>query len=240
MDRLTADELNRINRQFYLDFGNSFSHTRHKAQPGVQKLSARVPINAKVLDIGCGNGTFAKQLADSGFKGTYVGLDFSPPLLTDAKSLHLPFETIFYEFDFYKSDLSHLTDQSFDLIAMFAVLHHLPGKQARSNIFRFIQRHLDPKGNLFFSSWQFLNSPKLKSRTLPWSVVGIETKLVDQNDFLLDWKSGGSGIRYAHFFTQTELDRIAKEEGFSVVTSFLSDGRSDNLGLYNIWQVSKD
>jgi len=238
MDQKTASILNQLNRRFYSELGSSFSATRHKAQPGVQKLSATVPPNASVLDIGCGNGTFAAQLALTGFHGQYIGIDFSNPLLYDAKLRELPFKVNFFEFDFYESDLSQITNQTFDLITLFAVLHHLPGEHVRRRIFKFVHDHLNLTGSFLLSNWQFMNSEKLQSRILPWSIAGIDQDSVDENDYLLDWKSGGSGIRYAHFFTQSELDRIAFEEGFQVISSFLSDGKNGDLGLYNVWQVA--
>ena len=238
MDSKTANILNQLNRRFYSDLGGSFSATRNKAQPGVQKLSAMVPPNAAVLDIGCGNGTFAAQLALTGFHGQYLGIDFSIPMLGDARLRDLPFMANFNEFDFYESNLTQLVNQSFDLISLFAVLHHLPGAHARRKIFQFVHDHLQPNGSFIISNWQFLNSEKLRSRILPWDIVGINQDTIDENDYLLDWKSGGSGIRYAHFFTQTELNRIASEEGFQVISDFLSDGKSGDLSLYNIWRLA--
>lgn len=238
MDSKTANILNLLNRRFYSDLGGSFSATRNKAQPGVQKLSAMVPSKAAVLDIGCGNGTFAAQLALTGFHGEYVGIDFSIPMLGDAMLRDLPFKTNFIEFDIYESDLTQIINQSFDLISLFAVLHHLPGEHARRKVFQFVHSHLQPDGSFLISNWQFLNSEKLRSRILPWDIAGIDQDTVDENDYLLDWKSGGSGIRYAHSFTQAELNRIALEEGFQVISNFLSDGKSGDLGLYNVWQLA--
>lgn len=238
MDPITANILNQLNRRFYSDLGCAFSNSRHKAQAGVQKLSAIVPPTASILDIGCGNGTFAAQLALTGFHGQYTGIDFSNPMLGDARLRALPFLANFFEFDFFETDLSQIANQPYNLISLFAVLHHIPGDHARRKIIKFVHNNLHPTGNFLISNWQFLNSEKLRSRILPWDLAGINPDSVDENDHLLDWKSGGSGIRYAHFFTQSEMDQIASEEGFQVISSFFSDGKSGDLGLYNVWRLA--
>ena len=38
-----------------------------------------------ILDLGCGNGEFARELAKRGHRGLYLGVDFSLPLLREAE-----------------------------------------------------------------------------------------------------------------------------------------------------------
>ena len=52
---------------------------------------------------------------------------------------------------------------------------------------------------------------------------------------LLDWKRDGMGLRYVHHFSPDELSVLASLAGFHVSESFLSDGESGNLGLYQVW-----
>jgi hypothetical protein len=60
---------------------------------------------------------------------------------------------------------------------------------------------------------------------------------VDEGDYLLDWRAGGSGLRYVHHFSEAELKALAAASGFRVMETFHSDGRDHRLGLYQIWEV---
>ena len=86
MDSGTAARLVEINRDFYTRFGGSFSATRHRLQPGVRCILETLHGDESILDLGCGNGEFARELAKRGHRGSYLGVDFSLPLLQDAES----------------------------------------------------------------------------------------------------------------------------------------------------------
>ena len=86
---------------------------------------------------------------------------------------------------------------------------------------------------------EVFNSEKLKRRIQPWETAGLSDADVDSGDYLLDWRSGGHGLRYAHHFSAEELGQMASETGFRAVESFLSDGESGNLGLYQIWTADE-
>jgi hypothetical protein len=62
---------------------------------------------------------------------------------------------------------------------------------------------------------------------------------VDENDYLLDWRRGGEGQRYVHYFSNQELHNLAETTGFQVCGLFTSDGETGKLGLYHIWQKAK-
>ena len=238
MDPITLAKINDLNRLFYAQFGGEFSKTRGRIQPGVASLLAQVNPNWSILDVGCGNGTFAIALAEKGFSGHYTGLDFSQPLLTSANSA-----TPAPGFQFIEADLTNawpdlIFGQTYDLAVSFAVIHHIAGIEQRDHFFQNIYRALKPGGTFFISTWQFTNSEKLANRIVDWSVAGIQSNDVDQNDYLLDWKSGGIGLRYVHLFSDEDLRIAANQYGFEVETSFLSDGSTGNLGLYQVWKKS--
>ena len=85
MDSQTQERLLEINREFYAQNASSFSKTRRNVQPGVRRLIPSIPFNAKLLDIGCGNGNFALALAHAGFQGTYLGIDGSAAFNQEAQ-----------------------------------------------------------------------------------------------------------------------------------------------------------
>ncbi len=49
-------------------------------------LNLQIPINASVLDAGCGVGDLLPPLIERGFAGPYTGLDMHPPFLAEAES----------------------------------------------------------------------------------------------------------------------------------------------------------
>jgi SAM-dependent methyltransferase len=205
----------------------------------VKKILDSLAGDENILDLGCGNGEFARALAERGHRGSYLGLDFSLPLLRDAESVPLGFAAKFMQTDLIK--LSAISDQlsatgPWSLVTAFAVLHHIPGDEVRLNILKVVHRVLADGGRFILSNWQFLNSEKLKARIQPWEAAAIDPSEVDAGDHLLDWRSGGEGLRYVHHFTPEELSTLAGQSGFRVIDSFSSDGEGGNLGLYQVWE----
>jgi tRNA (uracil-5-)-methyltransferase TRM9 len=246
MNSSTAKRLIEINREFYTHFGDSFSATRHRLQPGVRRLLARLNGDESILDLGCGNGELARELAKRGQRGPYLGLDFSLPLLREAESLPEDFPARFLQADL--TQLTAFSDQQlassdqrlafgrWSLITAFAVLHHIPSTELRLNILRTVRELLKEDGIFLHSNWQFLNSEKLKTRIQPWEAASLSGSEVDAGDTLLDWRSGGKGLRYVHHFNEEELGTLAEASRFRVVETFYSDGETGNLGLYQIWK----
>ena len=118
---------------------------------------------------------------------------------------------------------------------MFATLHHIPSVEIRLDILKTVRKLLKKDGKFILSNWQFLNSKKLTARIQPWDRVGLADEDLDEGDYLLDWRSGGEGLRYAHQFSARELLGLAEQAGMRVTDSFLSDGDGGNLGLYQVW-----
>ncbi|MFZ5911047.1 MAG: methyltransferase domain-containing protein [Chloroflexota bacterium] len=247
-----AERLLAINRQFYAEFGESFSATRGRIQPGVRRVLDSLKGDETILDLGCGNGGLARALAGDGHRGAYLGLDFSLPLLSEAESMPQGFSAQFREVDLTQlsvirdqlSVVSHqpsaaghpLAGTGWSLITAFAVLHHIPGQRLRQNILEAVHTLLAEGGRFIHSNWQFLHSPRLRSRLRQWSEAGLAEADVDANDYLLDWRSGGTGLRYAHYFSEAELARLAASSGFKVAGTFYSDGREGNLAVYQAWE----
>ena len=238
---MTAARLIELNREFYTRFGESFSATRHRIQPGVRRVLDTLKGAENILDLGCGNGELAHELAKRSHHGAYLGVDFSLPLLREAESPPQTFSANFLEVDLTKlsafSNQLSVTDH-WSLITAFAVLHHIPSHQLRLNILKTVHQLLKPEGLFVHSNWQFLNSEKLKARIQPWEAEAVSKLEVDAGDYLLDWRSGGIGLRYVHHFNEAELHQLAEETGFQVMDTFHSDGESGNLSLYEIWKIS--
>ena len=243
MDSKTAARLIELNRDFYTRFGESFSATRHRIQPGVRRILEMLEGDESILDLGCGNGEFTRELAKRGHRGPYLGVDFSLPLLQEADSALDGFSAKFLQVDL--THLSAFSDQlsafgKWSLITAFAVLHHIPSYDLRLNILRTVRRLLKDNGRFIHSNWQFLNSEKLRARIQPWEAATVSESDVEAGDHLLDWRSGGTGLRYVHHFNEQELSKLAGASGFQISDIFYSDGEGGRLSLYQVWEQIPD
>ncbi len=242
MDADVAQRLIALNKAFYQNLAEPFSATRGRLQPGVLRILEDIPGEANILDLGCGNGGVARELARRSHKGRYVGVDASTELIKLAGLKIEGLKASFVQTDLTSEDWilkPPISNLNFDLIFALAVLHHLPSREVQLSFLRQVGSLLARNGRFVLSNWQFLNNLKLKARIQPWDKIGLSDEQVDEGDYLLDWRSGGEGLRYVHHFDTEELEALAKETGFRVLDSFLSDGKSGNLALYQVWETSK-
>lgn len=238
MQPAVAARLLSLNAQFYQTFALQFSLTRQRLQNGVLRLLPSLVAQPSLLDLGCGSGELARQLAHQGFSGVYAGIDFSPSLLAEAQR-GLPEHFNAQWLDASLADpgwTDQLLHRPFHAAVAFAVFHHLPGQELRSRILRSLHTCLRPGSRFYISNWQFLNSPRLVARIQPWERLGIDIAELDARDYLLDWRQGGVGLRYVHQFSPPELAELADLSGFTVLDSFYSDGKTGDLSLYQVWE----
>ncbi len=244
MQDAVAERLIALNKQFYQALAEPFSASRARPQAGVLRVLEQVPTQASILDLGCGNGVLAAELARRAHSGRYLGLDFSADLLAAACERASSLDAAFAQADLTRPDWAEGIEGGFDFIFAFAVLHHIPGRERRLSFLKQAHGLLArggfetrpyKTGRMALSNWQFLSSPRLRARLQPWAAIGLQPADVDPGDYLLDWRAGGSGLRYAHQFSAEELAALAAEAGFTVQESFLSDGQGGKLGLYQWW-----
>ena len=234
----TAERILSLNYQFYQSFAEEFSETRQRLQPGVLRLIDSFRPGSRILDLGCGNGELARELARAGFSGSYIGTDFSPNLLQKARE---GFQK-YFPAEFATLNLSEaswqdfLPESTFEIVLSFAALHHIPGHKNRLTLCRNIRRYISEGGTYYHSNWQFLRSERQKRRIIPWSEAGFSENDLDEGDYLLDWKRGGKGTRYVHHFSEDELSQLADQADFEIVESFFSDGKEGDLSIYQIWK----
>ena len=232
------EQLLDLNRRFYTEYGHDFSATRGRLQTGVLRVIEFLRGDESILDLGCGNGELARTLLRRGHHGSYLGLDFSLPLLDEAQREAFAFPVQFMQADLVFDDWEHVIarNNNYDIVFAFAVLHHIPSLELRLQIIQKIHGLLKPDGMFIHSNWQFLNGPRLKARIQPWESIGLKEVDVDANDYLIDWRCGGTGLRYVHHFDETELNELAKASGFEIIETFYSDGENKRLSLYQIWR----
>lgn len=252
MKSVVADRLIELNRKFYANFGDAFAATRRRIQPGIRRVLETLPqhvaAEGRWLDLGCGGGQVAAAWAEENRTGSYLGLDFSPSLLQNARTRAETFPHPDLQIEYDLSDMAaeslqaQFASASFNGVLAFASLHHLPTPELREALLKAVNALLCSRGLFIHSEWQFHNSPRLMKRVLPWKTIGLTPQDVDENDFLLDWRYAlpgqeeQVGLRYVHIYTRKELATLAHASGFEIVFEFDSDGKEGNLALYQGWK----
>jgi ubiquinone/menaquinone biosynthesis C-methylase UbiE len=123
------------------------------------QLADRLPDGSRVLDLGCGNGTKTKRLAE---RFEVVGVDISEEQLRLARS-EMPDATLF-QADFAELDFPA---GSFDAVTAFYSIVHVP-RDEHPALFARIRRWLKP-GGLFLAALSNVGGP---DRTEEW--LGVE------------------------------------------------------------------
>ena len=225
----TAEALRAVNRRFYRERASEFSRTRERPWSGwgeiLERAGTLLPDRPRVLDVGCGNGRFARFLEERfGSAFDYCGVDESPLALAEARR-RLPGRgnLVFVEADFLEAPLP---EGEFDLIVLFGVLHHVPGRENRIGLLTRLSRLLAPGGLLAFSIWRFGRYPRFQKKIVPWdeflSRAGFEIDLagLEPGDHILTWGGAPPAHRFCHAMSDEEEGEIAAGLRLDLVERF--------------------
>lgn len=224
-----------LNQAFYSRFASEFSETRSSAQARLNRIIRYVPDNASVLEIGCGNGRLAERLERDSRPLSYVGVDLAKEMIEIAAARSANLHSITAEFRV--ADVTApgwnaaLPGAPFDIAIALAVLHHIPSFELRRQVLHDVHAVLKPGGLLVMTNWQFLKNDRMRKRIEDWQVVGVDERQLETGDALLRWKRGGTGYRYCHWLSKTEVEELAKQSGFLVLRQFFADA---DLNLYSV------
>ena len=238
----TVDFLLNLNREFYDAYAQSFSSTRFSIQPGVQRLLPQLLEAKNLMDLGCGNGNLAQALLNSGYHGSYLGVDNSAKLLQEVRKAIPRAERD--RFTFRQVDLAsnfelHSDQPGCYHLACFAVIHHFPVEPYLDRFFSFAERTLTVHGKFFLSTWQVKNNLRLSNRIQPWAVIGLDEQDLSEDVLLLDWRadlSQPARFRYVHHYDSETLTKFGNDVGLVLEDEFYSDGKEGNLALYQVWR----
>lgn len=246
MDEEVIQQLLSLNRDFYANFAEHFAASRSVSDPALTAILPHLPSDARILDVGCGNGRLAVLLDQERPGSCYVGVDAVPELIEEARAQAADLSQVDVAFrvgDISKagwterlaaSPTSDFLEAGFDCAVALAVLHHLPSFGLRARVLRDIAGVLRPKGFAIVSTWRFLAHERMRRKIVDWDAVGIDECALEPGDFLLDWRRGGRGLRYCHMIDEDEMRDLACVSGLTVRESFRAGGREGDLSLFGI------
>lgn len=229
--------MNDLNRAFYETVGEEFDQSRSAPWAGwftlLPLLKRQSGERLAVLDVGCGNGRF----------GTFLGRNVSSPILyhgldSNAGLLeHARKELTQYAHVTVRLDQQDILEQppdegAYDLVALFGVLHHIPGAENRVNLLRTLAERVAPGGLLAYTCWRFYEIKNLRERIIDWP-DDLER---ESGDYLLDWQRGVQAIRYCHFVDDAEVETLSAAVALPRAATYRADGPNNSANLYLIHQ----
>jgi len=242
MDQTTIQLLNRLNRHFYETVADSFDATRASAWAGWERLlpyiaaPPRAPMT--VLDVGCGNGRFGVFLHQHLTGVQYHGFDSSASLLAHARATLRAFPDVTLE----QRDLltDSLPDGVYDGVALFGVLHHIPGAAQRLAFMRALAERVAPGGILALAAWRFYEFPRFRDRVIAWEtahnsiLTDASLLTLEAGDYLLDWQRDPQVLRYCHYVDDAEHAALVAATGLTLVDDYRADGFNGAVNRYSI------
>ncbi len=232
MDDETRLRLNQINREFYARTADEFDATRGRAWAGWRRLLKIIDLPvASVIDIGCGNGRFGEFLARHQAETfVYHGIDNNRRLLDLARKRLSGLPNLTLRLRDQDVVLTHTLPMQAQLVALFGIVHHMPGFMQRQALMASAAARLQPGGYLALAAWRFYEEERFRSRIAPWP----SDMLVERNDFLLDWRRGEHALRYCHYVDDEEHQALIAASGLTVVGDYRADGATGQLNRYSV------
>jgi SAM-dependent methyltransferase len=135
----------------------------------VKMLSSHLKPGMTVLELGCGTGTFTRELARSG--ADIVAIDVSPELLEIARA-NCSEPNVQYQIQ--NAHALNYSQGVFDSVVGSSVLHHLEIKEALRDVYRVLKA----AGTIYFTEPNMLNPQIAIQKNIPW----IKRKLGDSPD----------------------------------------------------------
>lgn len=170
----------------------------------------------RVLDLGCGNGSFLKGLMAMGINGIFVGTDVSDSMVKEARinfadnrQVHL------FVADGFNLPIS--AETKFDLIHLDSVLHHLIGSTRGESIsfvntiLKLLADRLTENGVLVVEEMYYLSHvvPHLTSYVIFYGLKLMNFLRLDISKIRGEFQLGLE----VNFFSRNQLEKLLKQYG---------------------------
>ena len=186
----------------------------------IEHLKKEFKLNEKIkiLDVGCGDGSFIKDMMDSGISADSMGMDISLKMINIAKDIITNFTVELINADVFNMPLK--SDYKFDLIHIDCVLHHLIGKtrsdsiRLSEQILRKLVDRLSENGILIVEEWLYLSYfiPQLTSTIIFYGLKLLNFLHLDITKVVNEIKPGLE----VNFFHGNELENLLKRNGTTI------------------------
>ena len=200
---------------------------------GVRRGLATIDVTAEGSTPETGS-RFARFLAQRGVRFTYVGVDASALALEHARPRLAELEAVeLYEHDFVTGSEplpDALASARFDLVILFGVLHHVPGRALRSRLLTKIAKRVASGGVMAYTTWRFDQFPRFVKKLVPWedhlgvSLEALDLGELEPGDHIMTW-GAPAAYRYCHAASEEESETLHRELPLRWVESFLGDTR---------------
>ncbi|NWF71085.1 MAG: hypothetical protein HXY40_18535 [Chloroflexi bacterium] len=118
----------------------------------------------------------------------------------------------------------------YDVVALFGVLHHVPGAAQRAGLLRALARRVAAGGLFVFACWRFYEYERFRARIVAWPAE----YRVEKHDYLLDWRRGERALRYCHYVDDEEHAALVAASGLREIAHYRADGEGGQANLYSV------
>lgn len=189
-------------------------------------LQQEIPANAKVLDVGCGNGVISRHLGQFGYD--VLGIDISTKTIANARSKNtLPN----VRFEAISAEALTAQGQQYDAVICSEVLEHLDHPEI---LLRTIYASLKENGLLIVTVPNGMGprevcvtKPMLKARRNPglWRTINNIKRTLGFKGTTV--QSQADNLDHVQFFTRKDLLQLAQNNQFRIIrfarTNFMED-----------------
>jgi|SRR5215212_3152298 len=185
----------------------------HSIISSIKKIKADGRI--KILDVGCGNGSFIKSLIMSEIDAVFIGTDMSLNMINTAKkNLNYPSVELFLA-DGFKLPLK--TESKFDLIHIDSVLHHLIGQTRYQSMFfvnlmlKLLSARLSENGVLVVEEMHYVShlKPNITSSIIFYGLKLLNFLRLDINRIIKEFELGLE----VNFLYDKEIEKLLEQYG---------------------------